>query len=165
MSEVDFVFTAPSSVMRYQTIEVSHTSFGNTFRAVSNDAYGITAKVDGVDRNFDYVPMEIMRANQDGNLSRNVKVRLADLGEELGHRIENAFNLGTMITQPKLISREYRSDDLSAPLNTKVYWISDCAYSGEGVEITAGEQVLNITRTGEIYDFNKFASLRGVARS
>ena len=159
-SAEDFVFQTASSVMLYQTIKISHSSFSQDYYLVSNNSNGVT--IGG--RFYTYVPISIPPIGFNSSLDRSISIRMTDVGEVLGNEIDRATNDGALTEATELEIKLFRSDDLSELTdNSLVLSVTDTTYDGEGVAIEAGSKSLNVLRTGEIYSFAKFPSMRGAA--
>lgn len=64
--------------------------------------------------------------------------------------------------KPVMKYRAYRSDDLTAPmLGPLIFQVNNIAFQKEGATLSASAPRLNLSATGELYDLDRFPTLRG----
>lgn len=175
----EFFFNSQSSVVMLELIEISHPSFSKTYRIVRNKVDGVTVttekkiystvEIDGVtvtNENpeivtFDYYPIEIEKNSARTDLDYSIKCNLGDVGEIISAELDRVFADGSSGTYPVVIYREYRSDDLSAPLMVRdKLIIESIPLDGYGSSFEAKSENYNQNGTGEIMSFDRFPMLR-----
>jgi hypothetical protein len=159
----EFFLNSKSSVVRLETLEISHPNFTKTYRVVRNSVAGLTAKLEtGETVTFDYYPLRITSSGSRDDLDASIRIDLGDLGEILPTELDNVSSANGFSTKPVVKYREYRSDDLNNVLNGPiVLQVTTFSFKREGSSFEAKAPSLNVNRTGEIYDFERFPMLRG----
>lgn len=160
---INFFLGSKSTVVELETLEISHPSWSQTYYVVRNAIDGLTAtNENGEELTFDYYPLTLEGSAVKEDLDYVVKVKLGDLGEIIPTELDNTtqdpigFN-----TKPTVIYRSYRSDDLSKPMfGPLLLQINEFNFTKEGAEFEARAPLLNINRTGEIYDLTRFYPLK-----
>lgn len=160
----EFFFSSSPAVVRLQLLEISHPSFSTTYRVVRNAVGGVSVTHEGPAGPFAYThyPMKIRVVGSGNDLDQSVEVSFGDLGQTLPNEIASAMEENTMHTKPTMVYREYRSDDLDAPLGTPLtLQITTIVFNRTGATFEAKPPAFNRTRTGELYTIAKFPMLRG----
>lgn len=159
----DFFLRCASSVVQLELLEVSHPSFTNVYRIVRNATEGVTVKLENGDTAvFDYYPLQINVGASRDDLDQSIVVNIGDLGEVLPKEIDAVKADNSFVTKPTVIYRTYRSDDLTAPMLGPIYLeIEAFSFNKEGASFEAKAPSLNVTKTGELYKFDRFIMLRG----
>ena len=158
-----FLLNRRGSVGVYETLSLSHPNFSRTFHLLHRwrKAPPLTLE-DGQTTDFMFVPMRLVPMGASGDLDYGVQVTLGDLGQIIPDEIDRVKALGGMATRPQVVFRTWRTDDTLAPLSV--------IGSLEAVEISRNEQGasfqavaprLNLVRTGETYNVERFDMLRG----
>ena len=157
----EFFLASRSSVIQFETLEISHPSFTRTFRIVRNTAHGLTA-TDGVEMTFDYYPCRIRGIGRRDNLDYGLEIDVGDLGEVLPREMDAIMTAGTFKTKPTVKYRTWRSDDLSAPLFGPIELeVRRFNFNESGASFEAAAPALNTGKTGRQYTIDLFPSLRG----
>jgi len=130
---------------------------------VRNAINGVTVTLEtGVQQFFTYYPLQITPTGSDNDLDQSMKITLGDLGELLPQQMDACSVAGTFSIKPTLIYRTYRSDDLTQPAyGPDRFVVNNIAFNLDGGTFEAVAPYLNNSRTGEIYDLNRFTPLRG----
>lgn len=160
----EFFYRSKQSVALYDTVEISHPSFGAFYRLVRNAYGGMTAMLEtGFPAVFQYVPMSIEPVGSTDDLDYGIRVSIGDVGEILAVELQRLMDSDTFKIKPEVRYRAYRSDDLlGGPLEGPIDMeIKELVHNKEGVEFDAVAQELNETRTGELYRLDRFATLKG----
>lgn len=159
----EFYLNGSSSVVKLELCEISHPSFTKTYYVVRNAISGVTVKLEtGAWQLFDYYPMQITPTGSDNDLDQSLKITLGDLGELLPTEMDACSAAGTFTIKPTLIYRTYRSDDLTTVMDgPNRFVVSNLAFNQDGGTFEAGAPNLNNSRTGEVYDMNRFTPLKG----
>jgi hypothetical protein len=158
----EYYLNSNSTVVQLETCEISHPSFTQTYRVVSNAVSGVALHLeDGSTQFFDYYPLQITPTGSDNDLDQSMKVTLGDLGQLLPTEMDRCSNAGSFVIKPTLVYRTFRSDDLSMVEGPTRFVISNIAFNGEGATFQADAPNLNNSRTGELYDLSRFTPLRG----
>lgn len=160
---VDFFLNSKSSVVQFETIELSHPNFSQTYRIVRNHAKGLIATLeDGSPASFEYYPLKIDRNSNEDDLDDGIKIELGDLGELIPTELDLIASANGFITKPVLKYRTFRSDDLSAPMFGPIQLeIVEFSFNKTGVKFEARSPRLNIHSTGELYTIERFPMLKG----
>lgn len=162
---VDFYFGADQSVAEINTLEISQVSFSQVWRLQNHYRHGLWARLETGERVFwQYVPVAIKALEERGNLDYGIAVTLGDLGEILPDEIERARAAGTMRSDPPtVIQRTYRSDDLEAPMfGPIVLEAREVGRIDIGAQFNATAPELNVSKTGEAYESDRFVMLLGL---
>lgn len=159
----DFFLRSNSNVVQLELLEVSHPSFTKVYRIVRNSVEGVTVKLEnGNTAIFEYYPLQISIGSTRDDLDQSIVVNIGDLGEVLPKEIDAVKLANSFNTKPTVIYRTYRSDDLSEPMLGPIYLeIETFSFNKEGASFEAKAPSLNVTKTGELYKFDRFIMLRG----
>lgn len=159
----EYFLNSRSSVIEYETVQISHPNFTQTYRIVRNAVAGLTAITEeSVSRTFQYYPLKISASGARDNLDCSLTFQLGDLGEVLPLEMDAIDAASGWDTKPTVIYRTFRSDDLTAPLYGPITLeVVDFSFKREGCQFEARAPWLNLVRTGEIYDLDRFPMLRG----
>lgn len=105
------------------------------------------------------------------SLDQMMEITFGDVGQILATEIQLISDANGFQTKPTLIYREYRSDEFVITDGDPVYFgpmfgpfeleINALAFNKQGCVFTAKPPAFNRTRTGEIYDVNRFPMLAG----
>jgi hypothetical protein len=153
-----FFLNASSSVICYDTFELSHTDFTQTYYFVRNNPNGLTAGGQA----YEYYPVEFRRPEKDVTLDQVATLQFGDLGETLPAEIDAIYSADTFNEKPLLKYRAFRSDDLSAPmLGPLEFEVEGVTNTVEGAALRAAVKRLNRFGTGLAYTFNRFDTLKG----
>lgn len=157
-----FLNTAPS-IIQYETLEISHPSFTQTFYIVRNNTAGLTAYLeDHTQVTFTYYPIRVTPAQTKRDLDQVFSFEIGDLGELLPTQIDAIAAAGTFNTKPTVKYRLYRSDILTQVMYGPVeLQVTAFACNREGAVFEAKAQSLNMNRTGQVYTLDRFPMLRG----
>lgn len=163
-AKVDYFLKSPSKVGQLDTIELSHPSFSKTYFMVRNHLKGFTARLEnGVNTFFEYVPMQIGKGSVKDDLDQTIDITIGDVGDIITLEIEKIELSQSYDIKPTLIYRTYRSDDFTRPLFGPVQLqVTDLQLTEEGCSFQAKAESLNVVKTGELYDLDRFKPLRGV---
>lgn len=158
----EFFFTSKTNVVELELIELSHPSFSQTFYIVSNAVAGITVTLEtGAVQAFTYYPLKITPTGASTDLDQTMKVMLGDVGEVLPQQLDLVKKANTVGTKPACIYRTYRSDSLGAPLfGPIVFRVQNVAFTKQGATLDISAPRLNLNKTGESYNLDRFPSLR-----
>lgn len=160
---VKFFLNSGSEVVQLEMFTIEHESFSRTFYLCMNCLpTGITVKhEDGKRYNYEYLPLNIETDETSDDLDQSLSISIGDLGEVLPNELDNVYASNTQNIKPRLVYRSYRSDDLEAPMvGPMVFEMSDLSFNSEGVTFKASAPSLNLTKTGEMYDLERFPMLR-----
>ena len=166
MTDVDYAayfLNSRSSVIQYELLEVSHPDFTQTYRVVRNAREGLTVTLEtGLSRHFTYYPLRISAKGARDNLDCSLEIQLGDLGEILPAEMDAIAAADGFQTKPTVKYYVYRSDDLTQPLHGPlILEVTDFSFKREGAQFEAKAPSLNISKTGEVYDLDRFPMLRG----
>lgn len=160
---VEFFFTSRRNVQEFETVEISHPSFSAVRRVVRNAPNGLAVTLEnGEPAYFEYYPLEIRQLAERGDLDYGLGIDVGDLGEMIPDEIDRVIDADALGVSPVVIYRTYRSDDLTAPMFGPVHLeVAEIPRTREGATLEAMAPSLNLAKTGEIYDLDRFPMLRG----
>lgn len=159
---VEFFLNAPSELIQFECLEISHPSFSQVFRFVRNKTDGLTATIEtAAVVNFVYCPVKISQTHLKDDLDYGIKLEFGDLGEILPDEIDRVAAANNFVVKPKLKYRTYRSDDLANVMFGPLFLeITTFSFNKTGATFEAKAPSLNLNRTGEIYTIDRFPMLR-----
>lgn len=163
MSYAEFFLNSRSSVVQLELMEISHPNFTKVYRVVRNAVKGITVTLEtSASATFDYYPMRIENNGSKDDLDQSLTITLGDLGEVLPKELDSVASADGFSVKPVVTYRTYRSDDLTSPLfGPVILEVESFAFNREGSTFTAKAPSLNINKTGELYNLERFPMLRG----
>ncbi len=159
---VEYFLNSSSKIVQLELIEISHSSFTQTYRKVRNATNGVTVTIDAVSRFFDYYPMKITPLGNKDDLDQGLKIDLGDLGEILPIELDEVTEQNSFNEKPVVRYWAFRSDDLTTPLfGPWVLEVTSFSFKKEGATFEAKAPSLNLNRTGKLYTITDFPMLRG----
>lgn len=163
MSREDYFFNSNASVVQYETIEISHPDFSQSFFYVRNNANGIVADkgTPAGNETFEFVPMTITDSSEVDDLDFMLEIEFQDLGEVLPAELQAVRQANGLDVKPTLVYRTYRADDLTTPLFGPITLeIQKINFNRFGAVFEASANRANNSQTGEIYTVDRFPMLR-----
>jgi len=159
----EFFLRSQSHIIQYETIELSHPNFSQVYRVVRNCADGLTATLEtGSTVSFIYRPILIRDRGLRDDLDQAMEISFGDVGTILPTELDRVREADNFDVKPTLLYRTYRSDDLTYPLFGPMRLeVHNLAFNEECCTISARAPLLNVNKTGEIYQFERFPMLRG----
>lgn len=154
-----FFASAPQTVHKVDTLEISHSQMSKTYHLWREPVVGSFTTEDGV---HDLQPCNftVKPAGSEQNLDQVYEVRLDTTDIEDDFRMEmDRVPLNTA-EHVKLIFREYLSDDMTDPLSRVELQMENVSYKLGVATMTAVTPRLNATRTGEVYNVRDVPMLR-----
>ncbi len=163
MSYAEFFLNSRSDVVQLELIEISHSSFSQTYRIVRNARKGVTVTLETAEvAFFSYYPLRIESNTTKDDLDQSFTITLGDTGDVLPDELDNVASASTYDEKPSLVYRTYRSDVLTTPLFGPVgLVIESFGFNRQGATFTAKAPSANVNKTGEIYSLERFPMLRG----
>lgn len=160
---LDFYFGAPRSVRKLECIEMSHPNMSKVYRIVRNATKGVTVMhEDGKWYPYEYYPLRIASLGLSSDLESGVRVDLGDVGTIIPWEIDRIRKAGGMLTKPTIKYRTYRDDNLTTIMDgPMVLEAVNISRDRSGASYQAKAPSLNNTVTGEVYDLDRFFTLRG----
>ena len=164
---VNMLVTRPRGVVLFETIELSHSRFSETYHilrnAVPKGSITVTLET-GVSATCKYVPSKIQWAASKTNMSQVHNITIQDLNEKVQEE-ENRIPFDD--DEPvSCILRTYRSDDLTKPCDGPVKLeVTAIDYDKRGCSFTASPPNANETGTGDRYTVERFPMLRGFTQT
>lgn len=151
-----FHASAPQTVHRIQTLQISHSAMTQVFH-LWREPFAGTAGGNAMQP----ANIEIALAGSTGNLDQkfNIKLGLVDI-EDI---FRDQLDLIPVDTREliKVIYREFLSDDLDYAEATVSLQAESVTYAKGGASISAVSPRLSILRTGELYSPREVPTLRG----
>lgn len=163
MSETsELILASKPSVVRLDTLEISHPNFTQTYRLVNTVLPG-QASIEAMSETWSYCPMSVLPIASTDDMVQALTVTLGDVGEIIAAEIEAVWDANGLNTRPTLTYRAFRSDDLDAPIagSERVLEIASVTTTREGASFEARAPELNQSRTGKLYTDDEFPMLRG----
>lgn len=159
----EFFLNSKSSIVQLETFEISHSAFTRTYYIVRNMVSGVTVTLEDLTTQFfQYYPAAIVPVGSNDDLEQSLKISLGDLGEVLPTELDAVQAADAFREKPAVKYRTYRSDELTSILyGPLILEVKNFAFNKEGATFEAKAPSLNIHRTGEIYQFDRFPMLRG----
>ena len=157
-----YLLGSPANVAQLETIEISHTNFAKTHYFVRNHTDGVTVILEnGNSQTFSYLPMNISEQGTGSDLDFGLLIEFGDLGELLPDELDGVTAANGLFTEPTLIYRTYRSDDLTSPLVGPIELnIKSFSFNENAATFEASSDNANSQRTGELYTVSRFPMLR-----
>lgn len=162
----EFFLSSASSVVQLELLEISHPAFP-TLRVVRNQRPGVSVTLEtGETAWFDYYPLLIRSTGTRDNLEFGIKVDLGDLGRLIPDLIDRVVAADAARTRPVVLYRTYRSDELAVPplygrlVGPVKLQLPALTMKQEGAAFEAKAPSLNLNRTGETYNLDRFPMLR-----
>jgi hypothetical protein len=157
-----FFLNSESSVVKLETLEITHSSFTRPYFIVRNKTDGLTATLENdVEQEFEYYPLQLTPLGNRDDLDQSISILFGDLGEIIPTELDAVAQALTFSEKPQVKYRAYRSDDLSEPLlGPVILEIPSFSMSREGASFEAKAPSLNANRTGELYKLARFPMLR-----
>lgn len=153
---ISYFLTAKKSDILYDTLEISHSAFSQTFRLVRNSRRGLTAEGE----EYVYCPMILKRAGSSANLEQTMELTIGDMGKVIYPEYMLAVKADGMREKPVCIYRGYRSTDLSEAIYYANLTISEMVLVKAGAQFTISATITNAVGTGENYSTQRFPMLR-----
>lgn len=159
MADINFYLNSKSSVLLYETLEISHSAFSRTYYIVRNNRLGATLG----GQFYEYYPFKFEKATTAANLEQNLRVTLGDLGEILSSELANvAADPHGWQEKPIAIVRTFRSDNpMEEAWSSGQLLIKNCTLTREGSAFDIAPPDVVNRRTGMIYNFADYPGLRG----
>lgn len=163
MSEAsEYLLGSAPSVVRLDTLEISHPNFSQTYRLVATVPPGTTS-IEAMSETWEYCPMQVLPIAASDDMVQALNVTLGDVGDIIAKETEAVWDANGLNTRPTLTYRAFRSDNLAAPIagSERVLEIASVTATREGASFEARAPELNQSRTGTLYTDAVFPMLRG----
>lgn len=163
MDYATYFLNSDVSVVKLDTIEISHPNFSQTYYVVRNNRAGVTVTLENSqEQAFEWYPFLLKDTTITQTLEYGIEVSFGDLGEIIGKEIQNIRLADNMVTPPTVIYRAYASNHLTAPMiGPIVLEMFNPATKKVGTTFVARPPNVNRSGTGEVYTFDRFPMLRG----
>jgi len=143
-----------------ETIEITHPLFTQDYY-FTREPQGITATTeDEVEIDFVGTNIEIVANTKKSDLDANFSFTMADPNNYLDDELDRISLEDT--DKIALIYRTYSSDNLDEPAFYFRLSVFDVSQQKGFFTLTAGADMLNYSKTGEIYDYERFPMLRAL---
>lgn len=162
-AETEFFLASLRSVVKLETLEISHPNFSKTYFIVRNARQGITAKLEtGASQFFEYRPIRLTNLGARDDLDTGIRVTWNELGQILPKELDRIeAGDGYKIT-PKVKFRVYSSADLEHVLQGPyAFELKTVSQNQANASFDAKAPRLNYSATGELYKIDRFVMLRG----
>lgn len=160
---IEYFLNTRSDVAQFECITISHPDFTKEYNVVRNFVGDLTVTLENAEQQtFEYYPIDVKPLSSRDDLDQTLQINFGDLGELLPKEVDAVASSDGFSTKPTIIYRSYRSDYLSAPLvGPTQLEINNLVFSEKGATFEAKAPSLNVSRTGEIYSYDRFSMLRG----
>ena len=157
----EFLASAPQTKYMIEVVSIAHSSLTKTYHLWKEPIAG--AVVDENDNTLitQSTNINIALAGSADNLDQKFTVSIDTTDAE--NVLRNELDLIPLNTTEKiiLVYRAYLSDDLTEPQAVQRLQVESITYNRGVASLSAVAPKLNVTRTGELYTFNRFPMLRG----
>lgn len=162
-SYVEFFLNSRSTIIQYETIQITHPNFSRFYYIVRNKSDNLLAYLEGGQYvTFTYYPLKISQKETVDNLDYGLTIEMGDLGEVLPTELDAIAASDGFATKPTFKYRTYRSDDLTAPMVGPInLQVQAFAFDKHGAKFDVIAPRFNINSTGLIYKIDDFPMLRG----
>ena len=162
MSLSEYFLNSASNIVQIEAIQISHSSFSQDYRIVRNYIDGVTLRVDGQDKFFEYYPLKISQVGVRDDLDFGLSVDLGDLGEIIPEEIDNVMSNNNFSEKPILKYWAFRSDNLINPIEGPIdLEITSVSSEKRMSSLVAVAPFLNVNITGQTYKLDDFPMLVG----
>lgn len=157
----EFLASAPQTKYMIEVVSIAHSALTQTYHLWKEPIAG--AVVDENDNTLitQSTNINIALAGSADNLDQKFTVSIDTTDAE--NVLRNELDLIPLNTTEKiiLVYRAYLSDDLTEPQAVQRLQVESITYNRGVASLSAVAPKLNVTRTGELYTFNRFPMLRG----
>lgn len=162
----EFYLKSKSSIAQLECLEISHSSFSQTYYLVRNAVHGVTVThEDASSHAYTYMPMRIKLSGVRSDLDHILQISMGDLGEVVPMELDHVIADDALSEKPQVIYRTYRSDVLTAPLfGPLMLEVRNFNMDRTGCTFEAKAPSLNVSRTGERYSIARFPMLAGLLK-
>lgn len=159
---VSFFLQSKSTVVQFETIEISHPNFTKTHRIVRNKTDGLIATLEtAAIVTFDYYPLQFNQGSQSDDLDYSIRITFGDVGDILPAELDAIQAANGFQTKPVLKYRTFRSDDLSQPMLGPIKLeVTEISFDKNGATFEARAAALSASKTGETYTLERFPMLK-----
>lgn len=159
-----FFLNSSSAVVKHECVEIDHPSFAKPFRFVKSNTKGLTVTEDGQQVHYEYQPMSIQRSTVSNDLDQKLTLTLADVDDQFIQSVVAARLGEHWNVRPSFKWRLYRSDDLTrSMISLQTLQVADLSKDASGkCTFEAKAPELNNSKTGEIYNLEKYKLLRSL---
>jgi hypothetical protein len=146
----EFLASAPQTIYRIETLEISHSAMSKTFMLWREPYTGDVLTDHGV-HTCEPVNMEIKLAGDEGHLDQTFDIAIDTTHIEDEFRRELDLIPLDTLEEITCIYREYLSDDLTETVAQAVLEVESITFTLGAAAISAVAPRFNMTRTGELY--------------
>lgn len=160
----DYLLNSAPYVVQLQLLEFTHPNFSTTYRVVRNAIGGASFTHEGGGGPFvyTYYPLLIKAVGSGDDLDQSIEITFGDLGQVLPAELDRIAAANAFTTKPVVNYREYRSDDLTAPVYGPLsFRIDSMGFTKEGAAMKAKAASFNVGRVGDYFSIEKFPMLLG----
>lgn len=165
MSLEEFYLNAPSAVIEYDCIDITHPSFSQPYYIVRNGTRGLAVGLEdgGGTRNYLFYPVKVESLGFKDDIDQGFSMTFGDTGDILPDELDRVKAADGFGVFPVFTYRCYRSDDLTQPIYGPIELeIRKLSTNHSGATFEAKSPSSNDGRTGEVYRIDRFPMLRGV---
>lgn len=155
----EFLASAPQNVWAIQTVQISHSAMTQVWHLWREPYEGVTSAGAGP-MTMQPCNLEIKLAGSEGHLDQkfDIRIDLTDIDDTF--RAEMDLIPIDTLERIQIVYREYLSDDLEDPQATVALQVESISYAKGAANISAVSPRLNVSRSGELYNFKDTPMLR-----
>lgn len=159
----EFLASAPQRRYIVKVVSISHSAMTKTYHLWKESITGSVTDEDGVVLAVESSPIDVKLAGTPAHLDQayTVTLSMADAADTMRRELDR-IPLDTS-ERIAVVYREYLSDDLTEPQAVARLEVESIAHNRGAAVISAVAPRLNLNRTGELYTFSRFPSLRALA--
>lgn len=158
----EFFLVSASNKVQYETLEISHSEFSQTYYLVRNHKGLVATDENSNSRTWTYVPMRIEPSGAEVNLDFGITVTLGDLGEIMPAELDRIKAGDDMDERPVVIYRTFEEGTLTAPMTGPfTLEVMEFSFNHEGVVLQCRPAFVNRNQTGMPYIPELFPTLEG----
>jgi hypothetical protein len=144
----EYMMTAPPVDVLLETLELSHPSWSQEYLLIRNDCLGRTLVTEEGPKDFIFLPINLKRSADKGDLDKSVTVDLGDLGELIPREIERMEADDSLGVSPRLVYRGFSSVSGDMVYGPLILEVKVGALGQSGARLEAGPKSVNTSRTG-----------------
>lgn len=146
-----------------ECIEISHPAFSKTYRYVRNHPKGVdVTHEDSTTTHYDYAPIKLQRGQSNEKLAQTITLTIGDLGLVIPKEVDRLYDSPYELEYPLLTYRSYLLSNLQTPFERrKILKITENNPQKQGSVLKALQRALNISKSGRLFDLDRWPALRG----
>jgi len=157
----EFLASAPQTKYMIEVVSIAHSSLTQTYHLWKEPADGAVVDESSNTLIVQSTNLNVALAGSPDNLDQKFNISIDTTDPE--NILRKELDRIALDTTEKIILtyRVYLSDDLTEPQAVQRLQVESITYTRGVAALSAVAPKLNVTRTGELYTFNRFPMLRG----